>query len=75
LSVNTIETPTGWGYTITQNDKIIIKQTIIPAVENNSSFKSKRDAMKVGELVLQKLINDLSPTVTKNDLILLSIKI
>ncbi len=75
MSVSTIKTENGWGYTITQNDKIIIKQTIIPAVENNSSFKSKRDAMKVGELVLQKLNNNLSPTVTKNDLNLLSIKI
>ena len=71
----TIKTPTGWGYTISQNNKIIIKQTIIPAVQNSNSFKSETDALKVGRLVLEKLENNLSPTVTKNDLNLLSIKI
>lgn len=70
-----METATGWGYTIRQNDKIIIKQTIIPTVESNPSFQSEEDAMKVGQLVLEKLKNDKSPTVTKNDLNLLSIKI
>lgn len=75
LSVHSIKTPSGWGYIISENDKIIIKQSIIPAIQNNSSFKTEEDALKVGNFVLKKLKNNLSPSLNKNDLILLSIKI
>ncbi|MCW2117846.1 DUF4907 domain-containing protein [Flavobacterium sp. 7A] len=75
MTLNSFKTSTGWGYTISQNKKIIIKQTIIPVIENNSSFKTESDALKVGQLVLEKLNNNISPTVTKNDLNLLSIKL
>lgn len=74
-TVATIKTPTGWGYTISQNNKIIIKQSIIPVIDKNISFQSEQDALKVGQLVLEKLNNDLSPTITKNDLNLLSIQL
>lgn len=70
-----IKTPTGWGYTISHNDKIIIKQSIIPVIDKNVSFRSEKDALKVGQLVIEKLNNNLSPTITKNDLNLLSIQL
>lgn len=75
LNVRLLKTTTGWGYYITNNDKIIIKQTVIPVISKNKSFETKQDALKVGNLVLQKLKDDLSPTVTKKDLFLLAIKI
>ncbi len=74
LKTEAIKTNNGWGYTITNNDKIIIKQTIIPVISNSKSFETKEDALAVGELVMQKLNADSSPTITKNDLILLKIK-
>lgn len=74
LNLESIKTPTGWGYTIKYNDKIIIKQSIIPVIPNQKSFESEEEALKVGNLVLDKLKQQTSPTITKKDLILLSIK-
>ena len=75
LNVQSLKTATGWGYCITNNEKIIIQQTIIPVISENKSFKTEEEALKVGNLVLQKLKDDLSPTVTKKDLFLLAVKI
>lgn len=74
LNVQALKTSTGWGYYISNDKKIIIKQTVIPVISENKSFKTEAEALKVGNLVLQKLKNDLSPTVTKKDLFLLAIK-
>lgn len=74
LVLESIKTTTGWGYVIKNNDKIIIKQSIIPVIANQKSFKSEDEAIKVGTLVLNKLKHKTSPTITKKDLILLSIK-
>jgi hypothetical protein len=74
LKVESIKTPNGWGYTILKNDKIIIKQTIVPVVSQHKSFQTKKEALAVGQLVLQKLNSNLSPTITKKDLVSLKIK-
>lgn len=74
LKVQSLKTNSGWGYTISKDDKIIIKQTAIPVISDNKSFKTEEEALSVGNLVLQKLKDDLSPTVTKKDLFLLAIK-
>jgi hypothetical protein len=71
----TFQTATGWGYTITAGNKIIIKQTIIPVISEVKSFSSQDDALKVAILVATKLNQNISPRVSKNDLILLKIKI
>ena len=74
LTLESIKTPTGWGYVIKNNDKIIIKQSIIPVIETQKSFENEKEALEVGNLVLQKLKDKKSPTITKKDLISLSIK-
>jgi hypothetical protein len=74
LKVQSIRVANGWGYCIANNDKIIIKQTIIPVISESKSFKTEKEALAVGQLVLQKLDSNNSPTITKNDLILLKIK-
>lgn len=75
LKTESFKTAFGWGYTITYKNKIIIKQSIIPAISAAKSFSTERDALKVGNLVVNKLNKNISPTVTKNDLILLKIKL
>ena len=75
LKVQSIRVADGWGYSIANDDKIIIKQTIIPVISDSKSFKTEKDALAVGRLVLQKLSSNNSPTITKNDLILLKIKL
>ncbi|WP_269225091.1 DUF4907 domain-containing protein [Flavobacterium eburneipallidum] len=63
----------GWGYTIAVNHKVLIKQTVIPTLSKQESFKSRTDALKVGNLVLERIKQNLSPTIAKKDLILLEI--
>ncbi|WP_244307338.1 DUF4907 domain-containing protein [Flavobacterium fluviatile] len=74
LQAESIKTTSGWGYTISYKDKILIKQTIIPVISETKSFSSEDDALKVAGLVVKKLNQSISPSVTKNDLILLKIK-
>lgn len=74
LNLESIKTSTGWGYVIKNNNRIIIKQSIIPVIPSQKSFETEQQALKVGNLVLQKLKDKTSPTITKKDLILLSIK-
>jgi len=75
FQIESIKTTSGWGYTIADKDKILIKQTIIPVISETRSFNSEEDALKVANLVVKKLHQNISPSVTKNDLILLKIKI
>lgn len=75
LKVQPLKTNTGWGYAISNDKKIIIKQTVIPVISTSQSFQTEKEAFQVGNLVLKKLRANLSPTITKNDLILLKIKI
>ncbi|HEY1195238.1 DUF4907 domain-containing protein [Flavobacterium sp.] len=75
MTSTTFKTNSGWGYTIAYKEKILIKQTIIPVISESKSFATESDALKVADLVKEKLKNNLSPTVTKNELILLKIKL
>lgn len=75
LKTNSFRTTSGWGYTIVFRDKIIIRQSVIPVINDTKSFASESDALKVAHLVIDKLNQNISPTVTKNDLILLKIKL
>ena len=74
LQAESVKTASGWGYTISYKDRILIKQTIIPVISKTKSFTSEEDALKVASLVIEKLNQNTSPSVTKNDLILLKIK-
>lgn len=74
LHAESIKTISGWGYTISYKDRILIRQTIIPVISETKSFNSEDDALKVATLVVKKLNQNTSPSVTKNDLILLKIK-
>lgn len=66
--VETFETESGWGYSIVHNDKVFIKQEHVPAVSGNYSFIRESDARNVGSLVLKKLKNQQSPSITIHEL-------
>lgn len=74
FKTETFKTGSGWGYSILYKDKIIIKQSVIPVINDSKSFVTEEDAHKLAELVVKKLKQNISPTVTKNELILLKIK-
>lgn len=67
-SLSVLKEKNGWYYEVSLNDKLLIKQLYIPAVKGNQYFRSKKDAKKVGELMIHKLKNKKTPTITYNDL-------
>lgn len=75
LTSAAFKTNSGWGYTIAYKKKIVIKQSIIPVISDCKSFETETEALQVADLVKQKIEKNLSPTVTKNELILLKIKL
>lgn len=75
LTAASFKTNSGWGYTIAYKEKVLIKQSIIPVISDTKSFETESDALKVADFVKYKLKQNLSPTVTKNELILLKIKL
>jgi hypothetical protein len=69
LKVSVFEINKGWGYKIEQNKKLIIYQPFIPVISGHTAFRSKNDALKTGNLVVKKILNNQAPTLTKEDLI------
>lgn len=66
----------GFGYHITQNKKVVIKQEHIPAIQGIKAFASKADAEKCAKLVVKKLaVSGSLPSISKQELIQLQIKI
>lgn len=58
-----------WGYKILKNNKAVINQPNIPAIQGNKGFSSEDKAKKTGELVLQKIIKgEFPPIVSLEDL-------
>lgn len=68
VDASIFKTDKGWGYSILIDNKLFIRQDIIPAVEGNQGFGTKADATKVAKFVLQKIDNKEKPIVTKEDL-------
>jgi len=66
----------GWGYDIYVGGKKYIHQTTIPSIPGTLGFASKKDAKKVGALVMGKVDrNEMPPSVTPEELKELQIKI
>jgi len=59
LPVKVIAVPSGkgWGYQVYVDEKLYIDQTNIPAVSGLQTFKTKEDALKIGNLVMDKMKN------------------
>jgi hypothetical protein len=58
----------GWGYAITVDNKIFIKQATIPCITGNKGFTTEADAAKVADLVLNKLKTHQKPTIFRSEL-------
>ncbi|WP_412987332.1 DUF4907 domain-containing protein [Pontimicrobium sp. IMCC45349] len=73
LTYSIHKTNNGYGYTIQENNKILIKQNNIPAIEKSNSFCSKKEAKKTAKLVISKLNSNKPPTITTKELTTLGI--
>lgn len=56
-----IEVEGGFGYDIFVNNQPYIHQPHIPSINGNQAFKTKEDAEKVADLVVQKIEGNIIP--------------
>jgi hypothetical protein len=67
-SVKTYKVSDGWGYQIIIKEKVLIDQPFIPGLPGIKAFPDKKSAAKTGKIVLERLLNHQSPTITKEDI-------
>jgi len=68
VTLSAIQTPGGWGYQISVDGKVFIKQPYVPVVAGEESFKSKDEALTVGNLAVKKIVSGKTPVITKEEL-------
>jgi hypothetical protein len=64
IELRPIQVQNGWGYDIVYDGKVFIHQNIIPDVPGNKVFRSKEDALAVGQLVYQRVMKKQIPMVS-----------
>ena len=65
----------GYGYSLSNNTKILIKQDFIPGAEGKHPFCNIEDAQNIANLVKKRIKNKQNPRITKDDLNTLKIKL
>jgi uncharacterized protein DUF4907 len=68
VTLRAIHTEFGWGYDIWTDKTRYIHQDVIPGIPGNFGFRTKEDALAVGQLVYDRLIANQMPIVTTRDL-------
>jgi hypothetical protein len=68
LELKPVQVEGGWGYLILQDDQVFIRQTIIPAIQGAHPFRTREDAMAVGQKVVDRLAAGQMPIVTVAEL-------
>ncbi|MDP4130014.1 MAG: DUF4907 domain-containing protein [Bacteroidota bacterium] len=63
-----VQTTYGWGYNIMAGNKIYIHQDYIPAVAGKQGFKTREDALRVANRVIEKISANQLPVITVKDL-------
>lgn len=61
VTINTFEINGGWGYDILINDTLYIHQSHIPAVNGLFVFATEVEALRVADVVAEKINNNIIP--------------
>ena len=67
ISYQTFHRRSGWGYNIVVDGKLSIHQEYIPAIAEKKEFSTETQAKETAQLVVYKLKNNKSPTLTKTE--------
>lgn len=73
IELKAIQTPKGWGYDILTDGKIYIHQNIIPAVPGDYGFRTKEDALAVGQKVYERVKKGEMPMVSAEEVAALGV--
>jgi len=68
FKVKVFEVGNGFGYDITSNEVIIIKQENIPAIQQQKNFTSYEQAHQVAGVVVEKLNKGVNPGISIEEL-------
>lgn len=66
--LQTFQLGDGWGYRIMMNNKVLIYQPTIPAIDTACSFPSEESARRVGSIVLDRLRSNRDFSVTATEI-------
>lgn len=61
VKIKTFRIKKGWGFDILLNNKNYIHQSNIPAINGEKQFKTKKEALKIAELMKSKICNNITP--------------
>jgi hypothetical protein len=64
IELKPVQIDGGWGYLIYMDHHVYIRQTIIPAISGSHPFRSRADAMAVGQKVYDRLEAGQMPMIT-----------
>jgi hypothetical protein len=65
MELKAIEVPNGWGYDILRDGRAYFHQDIIPGLRGNRVFRTKEDALAVGEFMCEKIRTGQLPVITE----------
>jgi Domain of unknown function (DUF4907) len=68
MELKAIEVPNGWGYDILRDGVPYFHQNIIPGLRGNRVFRTKADALAVGEFIGDKIKAGQLPTITEEQI-------
>ncbi|HEY9259173.1 DUF4907 domain-containing protein [Chitinophaga sp.] len=69
VAVEPFEIHNGWGYRVNVDGHTYIYQDIIPGVPGNRVFRSRENALRVGNVVMDKLTHHKIPSMSQQELI------
>lgn len=73
--LKTFKTESGWGYVISTQDKMVIRQPFIPAIEGKKPFETRGDARRAGQIIKHKIEAREDPTVNVEELLKAGVRI
>ncbi|HEV2481366.1 MAG TPA: DUF4907 domain-containing protein [Puia sp.] len=68
MELRAIEVPNGWGYDILRDGSPYFHQNFIPGVTGNRVFRTKADALAVGEFICNKIKTGQFPMITEQEM-------
>jgi hypothetical protein len=68
MELQAIEVPNGWGYDILRDGRPYFHQNIMPGLRGNRVFRTKEDALAVGEFMCDKIKAGELPVITEQQM-------
>ena len=61
LQYETYPQSNGWGYKLYFRYKLLVNQPVIPALSGNQAFKTEKDAKKIAQMAMSKVVKGQMP--------------